>query len=561
MTINIKTGNYVPVTTPLDEIRVLEDQASTPFSLYGDDWDSGDAASLTVVITSLPTKGKLVQLGERELSGPVPISIAFPLPHTFYYQAINNLNLEDSFTFYVYDNLGARGQEETVKVFVVPVNDAPVASLTLITTDEDTEVVVPKIDTSDVEGDRVYIIIDSLPLGQLYQMDGTKITAVGTELSDLNNGFRYVPALDGNGKPYTSFKYHATDKQAENTTSTSYTVKINVNPVNDAPLALPGSATMVEDGPAGAFALPMSDVDSTTLTAIIATLPPANYGELLDLSGARIQVGQRIAQNTQIKFQHKQYSHGTFSFTFFANDGLLDSVAPGTFTITVTHVNHDPTISIASSVRTLQSVAIPISFTVVEHDVGDAVAITFFSQVTGTGGSYTLDTVPSSFVADGNTKTFTFTYNPPFTASGDNYASIGVRVTDPAGKSASSSVIIHVSPRANVPPTADAISITATQDFVTAPFRLTGTDADDTDSYRLKFYITAAPSQGTLFVNGKEAKYPQFVDTADEVTYLTTKRGSDSFPFYAMDTMNAKSTPSAVTITILNTNHMPVLMV
>lgn len=111
-------------------------------------------------------------------------------------------------------------------------------------------------------------------------------------------------------------------------TSAAQTLVINVTPINDAPVADNGSATLAEDG-AAAITLTASDVDDApgVLTYAVAT-PPANGS----LSGT----APNLTYTPNANF------NGGDSFTFTASDDDLATSTPATITITVTEVNDAP---------------------------------------------------------------------------------------------------------------------------------------------------------------------------------------------------------------------------
>lgn len=559
--ISIKTTNKAPVTTPVDPITVIEKQASVEFSLYGVDEDNGDANTLTVVIVSLPQKGTLVQIGVGNVTGPTPIVISHPAPHKFYYQA-SHLNLEDSLSFYVMDNMESKGNTEQVSIYVTPVNDAPEASMVPnpTTTDEDTEVEII-FDTFDLDGDRVYIILDSLPTGTLYQSNGVEIKSAPAELSETNK-FRYIPPKDKNGVPFTSFTFHADDKNALDNKSPQYTGVINVNAVNDAPTAEDESIEMQENDDARLISLSLDDIDSETLSAIIVTLPSASLGSLQDLSGNALKIGQYISEPFEVQFKPNPYSHGFATFSFYAFDGYLNSTSAAVISITVHHVNHKPVVSGESSVTTVQSVPVEIHFTLLEHDVGDVVSITFDTLEPGVDGAFSVDAVPATILSNGTYESFTVIYTPPIAKYGEEYARITVTVSDQDSLTSSWTVVVNVGERGNANPVADELQITATQDFTTPSFQLSGSDTDPIDANALVFVITVLPS-GALFSNGMLVDDTPFIvdSTNNNLTYLTYGRAADSITFHAVDTVGATSSDAFVTITVIPTNHNPTLVV
>src|SRR5438093_12568935 len=130
----------------------------------------------------------------------------------------------------------------------------------------------------------------------------------------------YTPAANYNGRD--SFTYKANDGALNSTVAT---VSITVTAVNDAPVANAQSVTTAEDT-ARAITLTASDVEGDALTYSIVSGP--SHGAL---SGTAPNVTYTPAANY----------NGADSFTFKANDGVIDS-AEATVSITVTAVNDAP---------------------------------------------------------------------------------------------------------------------------------------------------------------------------------------------------------------------------
>ncbi|MFA7628493.1 MAG: Ig-like domain-containing protein, partial [Candidatus Dojkabacteria bacterium] len=190
------------------------------------------------------------------------------------------------------------------KVFTITVNDvndAPVAQDQSVTTPEDTLIDITLVAT-DVDGDALTYAIVAQP-------------AHGT-VTLVDNVATYTPALDFNGTDTFTFK--ANDGTVDSNVAT---VTITITPVNDAPVAQDQSVTTPEDTPID-ITLVATDVDGDTLTYAIVAPPAHGTGTLVD--------------NVATYTPDLDY-YGTDSFTYKANDGLLDSNT-ATVTITVTPV-------------------------------------------------------------------------------------------------------------------------------------------------------------------------------------------------------------------------------
>lgn len=164
-------------------------------------------------------------------------------------------------------------------------------------------------------------------MGNDTDADGNPLTAIlvsgpssGTLNLNSNGSFTYSPAVNFNGS--VTFTYKANDGLADSNVAT---VTITVNGVNDPPLAANDSLSTVENTPIFAPAPGVlgndSDVDSTTLTAVLVS-GPSNGTLSLNPNGS---------------FTYTPFANftGTDSFTYKANDGLADSNV-ATVTVAVT---------------------------------------------------------------------------------------------------------------------------------------------------------------------------------------------------------------------------------
>ncbi|MEZ0343103.1 Ig-like domain-containing protein, partial [Mycobacterium sp. pV006] len=233
------------------------------------------------------------------------------------YTPAANFNGEDSFTYEVKD--GASTSTGTVTIAIAPVNDTPVARNDSYTIDEDTPLVVggPGLvgNDTDVENDPLTAVL----------VDGPKN---GTLTLNPNGSFTYIP--DDNWHGLDSFTYKAVD--ANGARSEIATVSIAVASINDAPVAVDDSYSVDEDttltiaAPNGILAND-SDTEGAQLTLNIVTQPAK--GSLT------------LNPNGSFTYTPEANWHGTVSFTYFVNDGTLDSRV-ATVSITVNSINDAP---------------------------------------------------------------------------------------------------------------------------------------------------------------------------------------------------------------------------
>ena len=387
-----------------------------------------------------------------------------------------NYNGPDSFTYRASDG-SLPSNVATVSLVVRPVNDAPTADDVSATTDEDTPVAVA-LAGADVDGDTLtFAVVDAPDHGSLL-------------------GGVYTPNPNFHGSD--TFTYRADDGALQ---SAPATATITVRPSNDAPTANDVAVTTDEDTPVP-VALSGADVDGDTLTFAVVDAP--DHGSF---------VGGTYTPDANF--------HGTDTFTFVANDGLVDS-SPATATITVRPVNDAP-VAIGFAVSTNEDTPLPVSFGATDVD-GDTLT---FAVVSGPAHG--------SFL--GGVYTPALNYNGP--------DEIRFRANDGAADSNVAVVAITVDP-VNDAPVADDDAYGADTDrplTVPAPGVL-GND-DDVDGDTLTATLLADAAHGSVSLDS---------DGSFTYTPAAGYSGPDSFTYRAGD-----GSPLSDTATVTLTVAAPVL--
>jgi len=276
---------------------------------------------------------------------------------------------------------------------------------------------------------------------------------------------------------------------------------------NQAPVAIGASVSTGED-----IALPIilsaSDGDGDTLIYTISQ-QPAN--------GSIIGVSPNLTYTPNANF------NGTDSFTFLANDGVLDS---NTATISITvNASNDAPVSQSQSVTTQEDTALGGQLSATDVD-GDA--LTFSLQQQASNGTAVVQAIGA----------FSYTPNTNFYGS-DSFTFI---VNDGTVDSTDATVSITVNATNDVPIAVEQ-SITTDED-VDASITLTGSDIDgDTLTYQ----VVVQPTQGIL------------TGAAPNLTYQPNAgyNGSDSFTFRANDG-TTDSADATVDIVINPVNDIPI---
>lgn len=383
----------------------------------------------------------------------------------------------DAFTYTVSDGALTAGPF-TVSLTVLPFNVAPVASAQSVTLDEDTPAGVT-LAATDAETQPLTWTIVTPP-------------AHGT-LSGTAPELVFTPNANYHGAD--SFTFRVSDGQENSNTAA---VSLTIAPVNDAPVAVPGSYS-VEAGSPLALSLAASDADGDVLTLAIAD-PPAH--------GVLAGTPPNLTYTADIGFA------GTDSLTFTASDGTLTS-APATVTVNVAAFNEPP---VAASGSVITDEDTPAAITLSATDAESAPL------------TYTITSAPAHGTLSGTAPALTYT--PAADYSGAD--SFTWTAHDGAKTSAPGMFSITINP-VNDAPAATAQSISTRTDTA-VPMTLGGTDPE---SDPLAFSIFTQPAHGTLS------------GTAPALTYTPEEgyAGPDSFTFLVNDGA-LDSAPATVSISV-----------
>lgn len=447
-------------------VSLAEDTAKA-ITLTGTDIDGN---TLTYSIVSQP--------GHGTLSGGAP---------NLTYTPAANYNGADSFTFKVNDGT-VDSAPGTVTIDVTPVNDAPVAIPQELVTTENTALSVT-LTGSDVEGTSLTFSVTSGP-------------SYGT-LSGSGATLLFTPNANFEGAD--SFTFTANDGDL---TSAPATVSITITRTNVAPVAIGQNVSTIEDVPVG-ITLTGTDADNDPLTFEVTVEP---------LHGSLTGTAPNLTYTPASNY------HGSDSFSFVVNDGLVDSEAAAV-SITIASVNDAP-------------VANPQSKSVIE-DNPSVITLTG-TDVDGDSLVFSVETGPAHGSLSGTAPNLTYTpaanYNGP-----DSFT---FKVFDGSSYSGPAEVSLTVT-AVNDAPVADPQSVTLSEDG-SAAIVLTGSDIEGNS---LSFNIQTQPTHGSLSGSGANRTY------TPNVNY----NGTDSFTFVANDGQN-NSAPATVGITITPVNDAPIAL-
>ncbi len=237
-------------------------------------------------VTGTDTEGSALTFAVA--TGPARGTVVLSTNGAYVYTPAANFNGTDSFTFTASDGL-ATSAARTVTITVAAANDAPVAANVFATGAEDAVGINVTPSSSDIDaGDTATYSVNSQPGHGSVSFSGGQ--------------FVYVPALNFNG--VDTFTYRVTDSAGASSVATA---TVTVQAVNDAPVAIAGSASG-NQGTVITGTVTGTDVDGDSLSYTVST--QASNGS----------VAINNANGNYVYTPNVGYV-GADQFTFTVNDG------------------------------------------------------------------------------------------------------------------------------------------------------------------------------------------------------------------------------------------------
>jgi large repetitive protein len=400
------------------------------------------------------------------------------------------------------------------------------------------------------------VTITAVPqIGQVLTADG-RVVVAGMQLTAADaQGLRYVPPADYDGTPVNPLVFTVTDGRyvAEGR------VLIDVQPVNDAPVATPGRASGAEDTVV-AVALTGTDVDGTVQSVRVTNLP-AN-GVLVRADGTPVVVGDTLsaADAARLQFRPDTNWNGSTSLAFVVIDNNGAVSAPAVFDLTLTPVDDAP-IATPDVGQGLEDSPIRVPLLANDRDPeGQALTVTQINgqPVTPAGLPITdangVEVGRAVIDADGE---LTFTPAPGFNGT----VVIAYTVADANGVESTSNVTLILQPVNDAPVAVDDNFTTNEDTSIAIPLAANDTDQDGD---RLTPTSVAgqpiAPGGSVTITNAAgdvHGTVTMAPDGALTFTPAPNVNGTVTFPYTVADPSGLSDT-GLVSITITPVNDAPV---
>ncbi|NBO39039.1 tandem-95 repeat protein, partial [bacterium] len=246
---------------------------------------------------------------------------------------------------------------------VSAVNDAPsLSAISNTSTNEDVAKVITGVVMTDVDSSLTCansLTVDSSSNTALLP---TSAIAITNDSSGASNTCQVTltPAHDQNGFSDVTLRL------SDGSLSATQTFRLTVNAVNDAPVlpTLP-NLTWVGDSPENPIVFTITDVDSSLVCSNSSNVTVTADNSTLIPNGAISVAG--TGKTCSLTINPAYAKSGSAQITVNANDGS-GGTDTKSFTLTVTPINHRPTLSVSSTTATNEDTSVDINLTADDID-------------------------------------------------------------------------------------------------------------------------------------------------------------------------------------------------
>ncbi|MGI9542303.1 MAG: tandem-95 repeat protein, partial [Cyclobacteriaceae bacterium] len=497
------TSNVAQVTisvNPINDPPVANNDAET----IAED----DPVNIDVLFNDLDIDGTLNTSSVSIVSGPSNGSVVVNSNGTVDYTPDPGYNGSDSFTYTVRDNQNALSNVATVSITITSVNDPPTANND------------PNNPTSEEVAVTIDVVANDVDSDGTINPNTVNIVAPPANGTAVNNGdgtVTYTPNLNFNGT--NSFTYTVQDN--DGAVSNIATVTIQVNSVNDLPIAVDDLNNTTNEDVALVIDLTSNDIDSDGFivnSSITIVNNPSN--------GA-----VAVFNNGSIRYDPSADFNGEDSLRYTVEDNQGGVSNSALVAITINDIN-DPPVAVNDAATTEEDTSVTIDVLSNDTDIDGSLVPSTVSIFSNPGkGTVVID--PSG----------TITYTPFINeVGGDNFTYV---VEDDDGAISNVGRVDITINDNNDPPIANDDAANTDEDQAVT-INVTNNDTDVDGSINdASIVIETNPSNGSVVVNN---------DGTVEYTPNLNFNGLDTFNYTVEDDDGALSNIAQVSVSVNNVN-------
>ena len=350
----------------------------------------------------------------------------------------------------------------------------------------------------------------------------------GTLTLNSDGSFSYVH--NGSENHTDSFTYHVEDKA--NASSFSYTVTINMNPIEDAPTAVNDTLTTLEDASNTVNVLNNDSDPEANMVASSVTIKTQP-------SKGRVSVSNGV-----VTFTPTANENGSDSFTYTVKDSTLAESNEATVNITITAVNDLP---VAANFTPNINEDTPTQALAVRANATDV-------EDTNPSGAIAIESAPAKGQTAIDATNGTITYTPNANETGSDSFTYSILDSE-GGKSNIATVAVNIG-AVNDRPVAGDDSVTTNEDTATS-LAVLANDSDIEDPSFDGSDITLE-DKGDGAGNYDLANVSVASNGVLSISPKQDQNGTLSFTYTIVDSEGLRSDPATVTVNISAVNDAPV---
>lgn len=454
--VTVTPSNDAP--TANDDTATTSEDTAVNIDVLDNDTDVDDTwggETLTVVSTSGVDNGTAVINGDNTIT----------------FTPADDWNGTETFTYTIKDS-GDVQCSANVTITVTPVDDAPQNGDDTFTVTEDIPKALQVLANDDIDAQT-----NSEPL----TVTGIHTQALhGTATVNPDNTIEYEPNLNYTGSD--TFKYNMKDENGDaHGHTTTFTVTINVTPVNDDPeISTINDISINEDTQSSGLSFDVTDIEDDDNTLTVTT--QSSNTALIPNTSTNIKIVNDGNENRSVIIKPADNQNGSATITLTVHDSE-EAVRSETFVVTVTSVNDNPNAQ-PDIAETDENTPIIIDVMDnddvdlhIEGDTLDLISVTDADAASYGDFEIITDT-------DGKEK-IRYTPDADWTSTGIEHEVLNYTMTDAAGiVNSSSTVTITINPVNDAPVISAIADQLFNEDDVngTGVISFTVTDEEDDDS-------------------------------------------------------------------------------